>query len=115
VDLRWYSFYFSSWSADAELARIREACGVDTKPRMRIASFTSVDGLVNEQLIRDILINVLFNIYSSPGIVAEVLFDRLGCVVTVTEVELILSTLCQLQLVYQDDDRQWFMEPTSNW
>ena len=115
LDLRWYSFYFSPWSAEGGLARIREACGVDSKPRMQIASFTSVDGMVNEQLIRDIMINVLFNIYSSPGLVAEDLFDRLGCVVTVTEVDLILSTLCQLKLVYQDDDRQWFMEPTSNW
>jgi hypothetical protein len=114
LDLRWFSYYYCSWSNQSGLRRIRDGFGMEERPRMRVASFTSVDGFINEQLIRDIMINVLLSISLAPGLLVGDLVERMGGVIPPGEMDLILSSLAKLRLIYQDD-KEWFIDTHSNW
>ena len=113
LDLRWFSYYYCSWGLEDGLGGIRQSFLAETKPRMRIASFTNSEGIVNEQLILDLFANILHLIYSTPGLSVEVVVERTGGILALAECDLILSSLHKLGLVYQEN-KEWFIEPNSN-
>jgi len=111
LDPRWYYWYILS--DEALVNKVRAAVGAGPVRGIRVGSFTSADGLLNEQVIADLMIHVLYIIHAIPGVHTKDIAERFG-VIPQHEIDLILSTLNKAKFI-SNDDSEWFIVSPNNW
>jgi hypothetical protein len=109
IDHRWFYWYILTDTSVIEKMRTKLGLEPFTNHGVRLASFMSVDGIINEQLVADIF----YTIYSVPGLNCRDIKERMA-VLPICEVRLILATLEKAKLVEQQDG-DWYALPPPEW
>ena len=106
--------YAKSWAnlrdLWSELGVIDHAPSALTTP---LAAWTSIDGDVKEQMIADLLIHLLYIVYSVPGVTIGRIFEML-VIVPVREIRMLMEVLISLEIVHEVGG-EFQLKPLSQW